>query len=204
MSGTENVNTEKKAGNYVSDDHFYRNYAPMDEYIVFQPEKGLAHGDKPMDLTFFQPDPKQQKKFFHFLAKACLLVTAITIGVYWMEHEQGKNTFYTAATTSDAPSSMETNGDLPTRQESSLKNLTEGTIRNQMQRLNVRGVMVTASTAKALIGDRILHQGEHIIVGTQKLTFKGVSDEKMVFSSSDGRNYLLPLQKTSSLQAGHS
>jgi hypothetical protein len=191
---------------YVVDDPVLGEYAPADEYVIFHVEsETFGKDNQPLHVAFMNSNPVERRQFFGFIAKACAIVLAITSGVYVVQrHYSPHATLYTV--TSGSNFAMATNvayeSAIPShirvvgQSIGSLKNLTAGTLQNQIQALNIQGVQVAASTAKALIGNHIVSQGDRLWVGAHELIFKGVTREQMVFEDGNGHSYTRDLKKT--------
>lgn len=68
------------------------------------------------------------------------------------------------------------------------------TLEEQIQELEIRGVQIAAYTSKAMIGNRIVHQGERFLCGDQTLIFKGVQDSNLIFQDETGKIHSRPLR----------
>lgn len=67
-------------------------------------------------------------------------------------------------------------------------------LRQSIQRLDIRGIQIAPYAAKAIINDRIVHQGDRFACNNSTLIFKGIQDSSLIFQDEDGEIYTRPLR----------
>ncbi|MDR1456548.1 MAG: hypothetical protein LBI34_00580 [Puniceicoccales bacterium] len=192
---------------YVADDALHGSYAPADEYVIFHVEaEKIGKDQRPIQVAFFEADVVARRKFFGFIAKTCSMVALIMGGVYVIQQHYTEDAVFYAAIDGErmlpTPISIAGEASIPSRIRvigsgtSAMKNLMAGSIDNTILALDVRGVRVTANGSRALIGSQIVKSGDSVWAGRQKIIFRGVEGERMVFEDAHGRSYLRNLKAT--------
>jgi hypothetical protein len=193
---------------YVSDDAVLGNYAPADEYLIFHVEAETIGRDwRPIHLAFLEPDRAARRKFFGFLAETCAMIMLITGGVYVVQrHYSASPMLYaTDAGVGATPTTSQSEALIPSRIRvlgpgtRTMKNLMAGSLDDAIGALDIRGVRVSAGGSRALIGTQVIKSGDSVWAGWQKLIFKGVTGEKMVFEDASGRFHLRNLKAVSKI-----
>ncbi|MDR2677604.1 MAG: hypothetical protein LBB26_03515 [Puniceicoccales bacterium] len=191
---------------YVSDDAVLESYAPADGYVIFHVESETIGKDRrPIHVAFLETDKAARRKFFESMAQTCAMIALITGGVYVIQQHYDENaTLYApidgGRTTSPQPSADGTEAPIPSRirmhsrGNGAMRNLMAGSLDDAIHALDVRGVRVSASGSRALIGDQVIKSGDPIWAGWQRVIFKGVDGEKMVFEDASGRSHLRNLK----------
>jgi hypothetical protein len=193
---------------YVADDAVLGNYAPADEYVIFHVEaETIGRDRRPIRVAFLETDGLARRKFFAFIAQTSAMVALITGGIYVIhQHYSEDATLYASVdgigATSSAPSAGATGTSIPSRIRvvgqgtGAMKNLMAGSLDNAIRALDVRGVRVSARDTRALIGNQVVKPGDPVWAGWQRITFKGVAGEKMVFEDTRGELYSRSLKTT--------
>ncbi|MDR2341369.1 MAG: hypothetical protein LBD72_03530 [Puniceicoccales bacterium] len=200
MAGDEHSNGEA----YVSDDAVLGNYAPADEYVIFNVESETIGKDKrPIRVAFIKTDGTARREFFKFITQTCIMIVLVMGGVYFIQRSYDEDaTFYAAVgKMSSAPVPVDNGTSLQSRIRvvgagtGAMKNLVAGSLDGAIRALDIRGVRVSASGgSQALIGTQVVRPGDPIWAGLQRVVFKGIDGEKMVFEDASGRSYLRNLK----------
>jgi hypothetical protein len=188
---------------YVSDDAVLVNYAPADEYVIFNVESETIGRDRrPIHVAFMETDGTARREFFKFMAQTCIMVVLVMGGVYFIQQSYNGDATLYAAVDGVSSAAVADSGEtfLPSRIRvvgpgtGTMKNLMAGSLDSAIRALDVRGARVSASGSRALIGTQVVKPGDSIWVGLQRVVFKGIAGEKMVFEDASGKSYLRNLQ----------
>jgi hypothetical protein len=193
---------------YVADDAVLGNYAPADEYLIFHVEaETIGRDRRPIHVAFLETDRASRRKFFGFLAETCTMIALVMGGVYVIQRHYSENTTFYAAVNGAGETPPDPSDDIGTPLPSrirvlgpgtgTMKNLMAGSLDDAVGALDIRGVRVSAGGSRALIGNQVVKSGDSVWAGLQRLTFKGVTGEKMVFEDASGRSHLRNLKVAS-------
>lgn len=139
----------------------------------------------------------RRKRFNHFLihllAASAFMVGAMALAFYaFTDRQTARPMADTTPFASPGSDSDRTAVEqAPRRQTESSAPLS---LRQSIQRLDIRGIQIAPYAAKAIINDRIVHQGDRFSCGETAITFKGIQDSNLIFQDDRGEIYTRPLR----------
>ncbi|MDR1438373.1 MAG: hypothetical protein LBI69_04960 [Puniceicoccales bacterium] len=205
------------------EDLFIADCAPSNEYVILRKQMPVADGTvknhSTLEVKFLEKEPVSWKNFLYFLFTSCILCLAIVAVAYFVRGSGHASSLYAAASSKEQRDSqsplrvptmpigrsgkvdeiaipMRVATSSASHRGNALKELTSGTLDEQISALDVRGVQVAAYSARALIGNRIVHQGDHLYIGSSELIFRGVDGENMLFEDGNGQLHQRSLRPT--------
>ncbi|MDR0428418.1 MAG: hypothetical protein LBG86_00055 [Puniceicoccales bacterium] len=206
---------KKRHSKIGKNDLLIAEYAPPNEYVVLRHgENKHVHGDptggyRPLEVRFLEPETRHWNNFVRFLLTSSVAVAMVVGTVYFVQRHAPSTITYATASVAQNGTHLQSRAipiairprdvghelTVPVRvsvsrqKTNQLRELTAGTLSDQIQALDVRGVQVAAYTARALIGNRVVHQGDHLYVGNRELVFRGVEREELIFEDEAGQIY---------------